>query len=138
MVNKACVMIVEADILVRHPLAEYLRECGYKVIETFNADEARQLLGGDLPSVEIDIVLADANGAGKAGFAFAAWTRENHPGVEVLLAGSIAGAAEKAGDICKEGPALTKPYDHKQVLEHIHRLVAARDRHRRGQNSPSS
>ena len=28
MVNKACVMIVEADILVRHPLAEYLRECG--------------------------------------------------------------------------------------------------------------
>ena len=77
-------------------------------------------------------MLADADG-GKAGFAFAAWTREYYPGVEVLLAGSIAGAAEKAGDICKEGPALTKPYDHKQVLEHIHRLVAARDRHRRGQ-----
>ena len=25
MINKACVMIVELDILVRHPLAEYLR-----------------------------------------------------------------------------------------------------------------
>ena len=130
MVNKACVMIVEADILVRHPLAEYLRECGYKVIETFDADEARQLLGGDLPSVEIDIVLADANDAGDGRFWAGRWDTRVLSGCRAgrLLAGSIAGAAEKAGDICKEGPALDEAHDHKQVLEHIHRLVAARDR----------
>jgi DNA-binding response OmpR family regulator len=127
------------DILVRHPLAEFLRECGYRVVEASNADEARQLLGGDLPSVDIDIVLADASGAGEVGFALAVWTRENHPGVEVILAGSVTGAAEKAGEICKEGPALTKPYDHKLVVERIHRLVAARDRRRRGgQEAPPS
>ena len=77
MINKACVMIVEEDILVRHPLAEYLRECGYKVAEAFNADEARQLLNAGLSS--IDIVLADANASGEGGFALATWMRGNYP-----------------------------------------------------------
>jgi hypothetical protein len=35
------------------------------------------------------------------------------------LAGTIATAAEKAGDICQEGPALSKPYDHRLVLGYI-------------------
>jgi DNA-binding response OmpR family regulator len=29
----ATVLIVEQDVLVRHPLAEYLRERGYRVVE---------------------------------------------------------------------------------------------------------
>ncbi len=130
MTDKACVMIVEADILARHPLAEYLRECGYKVIEAANADEARQLLGAEVAAIAVDIVLADAESPGKGAFALASFIRANHPGVEVILSGSVAGAAEKAGALCEEGPALAKPYDHKLVLERIQRLMAARDRRR--------
>jgi DNA-binding response OmpR family regulator len=129
MINKACVMIVESDILVRHPLAEYLRECGYRVIEAFNADEARQLLNAGI--VSIDIVLADANASGESGFALATWMRGNHPKIEVILAGSVAKAAEKAGDLCQDGPALSKPYNHKLVLDHIQLLLAARNRRMR-------
>ena len=131
MINKACVMIVESDILVRHPLAEYLRECGYRVIEAVNSDEAHQLLNAGLASIEIDIVLADAYASGESGFALATWMRGNHPKIEVILAGSVAKAAEKAGELCQDGPALSKPYNHKLVLDHIQRLLAARDRRMR-------
>jgi hypothetical protein len=58
--------------------------------------------------------------------------RETHPDIQLVMVGSAAGAAAKAGDLCAEGPALTKPYDHKQVHEHIKRLIAARDRNRGG------
>jgi hypothetical protein len=30
-----CILIVEQDLLVRNPLAEYLRECGYLECRTF-------------------------------------------------------------------------------------------------------
>ena len=32
--------IVEDEVLVRMPIAQYLRDCGYKVVEAVNADEA--------------------------------------------------------------------------------------------------
>ena len=38
--KRPTLLIVESDILVRHPIAEYLRECGYKVLEAGNTDEA--------------------------------------------------------------------------------------------------
>lgn len=116
------ILLVEADVLVRHALAEYLRGCGYRVAEARNADEARLLLGHD--ELPIGIVLAQ----GDSGFELAAWIRTNHPGIQVILAGSVARATEKAGDLCEDGPALTMPYEHKFVLERIRRLLAAKKR----------
>src|SRR5271165_6660591 len=46
--------MVEPDVLVRQPIAEYLRECGYKVVETGNTDEA--LLVVNARTMTIDIV----------------------------------------------------------------------------------
>jgi DNA-binding response OmpR family regulator len=118
--TQPCLLIVEADVLVRNPLAEYLRECGYRVLEASNTAEARQLLSeGPKP---IDIVFADAEGPGENGFAFAAWVRANHPDVDVVLVGTVAKAVESA---------LLKPLDHRLVLNHIRRLLAARDRNGR-------
>jgi len=129
-VSQTCILIVEADVLVRNPLAEYLRECGYQVLEALDAAEARLLLT-DGPQ-QIDIVLADANMPGQSGFALAVWVRNNHAGVRVVLAGSVAKTAEKARDLCEDSPALSKPYDHQFVLSHIRRLLAARDRNEDG------
>jgi len=128
--KQSSVLIVEADILIRNPLAEYLRECGYRVLEAFDAVEARQVL--DDSSQTIDIVMADVDAPGEGGFVFAAWIRGNYPGIEVILAGSVAKAAEKAGQLCQDGPALSKPYDHQIVLDRIRRLLAARDRSKPG------
>ena len=124
--NAPTVLVVEADILIRSPLGEYLRECGFLVLEASSADEARQLLSSG--SKPIDVVLADMDDPAENGFALARWIRANHPGVEVSLAGTVGKAVEKAGDLCQEGPALSKPYDHKFVLEHIRQLLAVRKR----------
>jgi DNA-binding response OmpR family regulator len=124
--TKSCVLIVEPDILIRNPVAEYLRECGYQVLEAADAAEARTVISDG--SMAVDIVLADIDMPGEGGFALAAWIRADHAGIEVILTGSVAKAAEKAGDLCQEGPALTKPYDHQVVLNKIRRSLAARDR----------
>jgi len=122
--SQSCILLVEGDILVRASLAEYLRECGYRVIEAIDADEARQLLALDVRP--IDVVLADVN-ASEGGFGLAGWVRENRPGTEVILTGSTRRAVERAGDLCREGSAVA-PYDHSLVLDRIRRLIAARDR----------
>lgn len=123
--DKQCILIVEAEVLIRQPLAEYLRECGYHVVEAVNDDEARQFLTeGD---IAVDVVLSDVDIPG-GGFALKSWAKENCPGTHVVLAGTVASAAEKAGDLCEEGPAVRKPYEHKFVLDRIKRLLAAKDR----------
>jgi DNA-binding NtrC family response regulator len=119
-------LIVDGEILVRHSLAEYLRECGYRVVEAANFDEARQLF-----PLAINAVLADVNAPGaENAFAFSGWIRASRPGVAIILAGNIDATAEKAADLCEQGP-LGKPYDHQLVLDRIRRALAARDRARR-------
>jgi DNA-binding NtrC family response regulator len=124
-----CILLVECDIIVRNPLAEYLRECGYRVLEAVHAAEARKVLDA---ADDISIVLADGDVPEGGGFLLQAWIRENYPHIEVILAGSVTRAVEKAGDICREGPAVSRPYHHQSVLNTIRRLLAARDRNRFG------
>ena len=122
-----CVLIVDADILVRHPLAEYLRECGYRVVQTANTDEARALFTRSRRRLVIDVVLADVNAPGaENAFALATWIRVNHARVQVILAGTVDAAAERAGDLCEDGPTLWKPYDPQLLLDRIRRALAAR------------
>jgi DNA-binding NtrC family response regulator len=130
MTSQSSVLIVEADIAVRHPLAEYLRECGYRVLEARNGEEARALLQAMASS--IDIILADAASASENSFEFASAVRRDYPGVEIVLAGNAAKAVAKAGAICEDGPALVKPYDHQLVLDRIRRAIAAREKSRGG------
>jgi FixJ family two-component response regulator len=75
----------------------------------------------------IELVLADMTTEG-SGFSLQRWTKEeNHPAA-VILAGSVEKAVNRAAGICKEGPALAKPYEHHLVLDHIRRALARRDR----------
>ena len=53
----ATVLVVEDDILVRMPIAAYLRHCGYRVIEAASSGEALTVLGQ--LDLTIDVVLAD-------------------------------------------------------------------------------
>jgi DNA-binding NtrC family response regulator len=119
------VLLIENDIVVRHPLAEYLRECGFTVIEVTNGTEARLVLTS--PRLQIDVVLVDMN-APDSGFTLYQWIRQNHPSAEVILSATVEKAVERAGALCNEGPALAKPYDHHLVLDHIRQALARRDR----------
>jgi DNA-binding response OmpR family regulator len=122
--SEQIVMLIETDLLVRTPLAQYLRDCGFRVIEAFNTAEARGILAH--AGISIDTILMDADTAEENGFVFRAWMREHHPSVTVILAGSLEKTTARAGELCEEGPALAKPYDHRLVLQAIRRSIAAR------------
>ena len=126
--NEPCLLLVDREELVRAPLAQYLRECGYRVLEAINAKEAHGILSAGAQIV--DLVLADIQTLGEDGFTFAAWVRKNKPEIKVVLAGTVAATARKADDLCEEEPPIRKPYDHQLVLDRIRRLLAERDRNR--------
>jgi len=119
------VLVVDADVLIRIPLCQYLRDCGYRVFDAASADEAVTIL--QKPNIQVDVILSDIDLSGTAnGFAFAILARLARPGVEVVLVGSPKRAVDAAAKLCDQGPTLMKPYDHQLVLAHIKRLLAAR------------
>lgn len=122
-------LIVDGDVLVRHHLAEYLRDCGFHVVEASTSKEALTFLGEE--KILIDAVLTDVNIAGDmSGFELAQWVRENCENTDVVLVGTLESAVEKAAGLCEESDNLRKPYDPQLVLERIKRLRAERDRKR--------
>jgi len=124
------VLIVDAEVAVRAPLAAYLRDCGLRVIEATDTQEARKVLAeGD---ERVDVILCDAATVGtEAGFLLARWVRAQREGVPVLLAGNVDNAASLAADICEDGPTLSKPYDPSLVADAIRQALAAKARNTR-------
>ena len=118
------VLVVEDEVLLRLVVAEYLRDCGFKVIEAAHADEAVMVL--KQPDLRIDVLFSDIEMPGSMdGFALAQWTRANRPGLEVILTGSVPRAVNAAADLCEEGP-MPKPYEPRSVHDRIRRLLASR------------
>lgn len=114
------VLVVESEVLVRHALAEYLRHCGYRVIEAATTQEAMTLLSD--AGVSVNVVFSAVEEGPVDGFGLSKWVRENRPGVQVILSGSVAKAAHAAGHLCEEGPHLSRPYEPQQVVEWIKKL----------------
>ncbi|MCV0393895.1 MAG: response regulator [Rhizobiaceae bacterium] len=117
------ILIVDGDVITRTVIAEYLRHCGFRVLEAGTGAEAMQAL--QHAEFSIDIVLSDVELPGDvSGFALSQRIRKSMPQVKILLAGAVERIADTAGDLCEEGPHLAKPYDQRLILEHIKRLRA--------------
>jgi DNA-binding NtrC family response regulator len=118
------ILVVEDDVLVRMPIAQYLRDCGYRVLEAVNADEAIAVLLHQETSVAI--VFSDIEMPGSLdGFGLAKWVREHRPGLDVILTGTLPRTVDSAKDLCEQGP-IPKPYEAQVVHNQIRRLLAAR------------
>ena len=115
----ATILVVEPDILVRMVIADYLRDCGYKVVEGVSADDVLAVLDAGR---KIDVILAEVCLAGSLdGFGLAQQIREDHPEIDVILTSGVARAADKAGDLCDDGP-LEKPYHPEEIVRRINLL----------------
>jgi CheY-like chemotaxis protein len=126
-INAASILIVDGDIVSRHAIADYLRHCGYAVVEAANTDEA--LVALQEATLSIDVILCDVAAIGtESAFGLAAWVRKNRAELEVRIAGSVEGAVQTAAALCENGPHLSRPYDPGAVVDYIKRLRAARDR----------
>jgi CheY-like chemotaxis protein len=62
------VLVVEHEVMVRLAISEYLRHCGYRVIEAISAEEAITVLSSDDITVEVIFSAAEL-GEGMNGFA---------------------------------------------------------------------
>ena len=104
-------------------VADYLRECGYIVIEAVSADDALKVFESGR---QIDFVLTEVTLRGKFdGFALAKWIRQTHENVDVILTSGVQKSAEKAGDLCDDGP-LKKPYEPQEIVRRINLLLERR------------
>jgi len=122
-VTPSRVLVLEPDILVRMIIADYLRDCGFKVFEGVPADDVLAVLES---GQRIDVIFAEVQLSGSTdGFGLAQWVREKYPYIDVILTSGIARAAEKAGDLCDEGP-LEKPYHPQEVVRRINILLERR------------
>lgn len=118
------ILIVEDEVLIRMAIAQYLRDCGFKVIEAVNADEAMAVL--QRSETRIDVVFSDIDMPGSMdGFGLSHWIKERGRAIDVILTGTVPRAVNAATELCSSGP-LPKPYEAQAVHDHIRRLLAMR------------
>lgn len=121
------ILIVDGDVLSRHAIADYLRHCGYAVVEAATTDEAMKALAE--ASLGIDVILCDVAAVGaQSAFELSHWVRANRPELEVRLASNVEAVADTAAELCESGPHLTRPYEPQAVIDYVKKLRATRDR----------
>jgi CheY-like chemotaxis protein len=117
------VLVVVDEVLVRMALSDYLRECGYNVVETSDAQEAIEVMTSD---VAVDVAFSDIVMPGSLdGFGLAQWIRRERPDIKVVLSSGVARSAKAAGELCEHGPMLAKPYEHADLERRIRALLAS-------------
>ena len=117
------ILVVEDEVLIRLVIADYLRDCGYKVHEAVSGEEAIAIL--QAPEVSIDVVFSDVEMPGSMdGFALARWVRANKPGMEIILTSGIERSADIAATLCEAGPLMKKPYSSQDVVDRLRQLAA--------------
>lgn len=121
--SRPIILVVDGEVLVRHAIADYLRDCGYAVIEAATSEEAQTVLVE--PTLPVAAMLCDASlGGAMNGFQLRQWVSSHRPEVPTILAGSIAGAAKAAAELCDQRPDVGRPYDPQLTLDYVKQLLA--------------
>ncbi len=112
------ILFVEDEALVRMDMAEFLRECGYRVHEAANANEAVEALQSKFA---VDLVFTDINlPEGMDGLELAEWIFANRPGVRVVVTTGGVPRTEIPRTI---EPLLPKPYTGRDLLDRVKRAL---------------
>jgi DNA-binding NtrC family response regulator len=121
------ILVVEDEVLIRLVIADYLRECGFKVYETGSAQEAIEILKSD--QAAIDLVFTDIRLPGEInGFALGQWVRTNRPGLPIILTSGDSKKSDAAKELCENEPFFAKPYDVQLVVAQIRAIIEAKSR----------
>jgi DNA-binding NtrC family response regulator len=129
--TRRTVLLVEADVLVRFAIGDYLRACEITVVEAVNADDAKAVL---VAGPAIDVLLSDSQLADEgSGFVLAQWVRRHRPGTEIILTGSIASKAHAAATIAARDPDCKPDGDGGKLATKLSTMLAERKRRLRQQ-----
>lgn len=119
--NRSGPALFGGDVITRTVISDYLRHCGYRVIEANSGEEAIQAL--EHADFAVDVVLSDLDLPGeKTGFDLSQWVRRHKPAVAIVHSSAVERTAKAAGELCEQGPSLAKPYAPETVVGHIRRL----------------
>ncbi len=111
------ILVVDDEVLIRMAISDFLQECGFKVLEASNADEAIVMIQSH-QSV-LDLVFSDIRMPGEMdGFGLSKWIRQNTK-IPVILTSGDAKKSDAAHELCAEEPFLAKPYDLHYVVGQI-------------------
>ena len=113
------VLLVEDDELIRSSTAEMVRDLGYPVVETSNAEDAVELLFKH----DIGVLMADIGLPGMSGDVFAAQVRSIRPTLAIIFA---TGNDRVRSDPADEGGVvlLRKPYGPAAIEAALHKVQA--------------
>lgn len=115
------VLVVEDDGMVRMPIVEYLRDCGYTVLEAGDAAEAIDAVVAD---GRVSLVFSDVRMPGALdGFGLAEWVRAHHPEIPVLLTSGYNNSRSLSADVASGVKLIEKPYSQAHVARQIHDLL---------------
>jgi len=106
------IVVADSDVLIRHAISDYLRHCGFSVIEASHAEDVLIILADD-SGQRLKAILCDADLQGEMnGFRLRASVKKIRPDLHVILSGSIEAAANAAAICAKKVlicGALTTP-----------------------------
>jgi DNA-binding response OmpR family regulator len=122
--SSPAVLLLEHDITIRYPLAEYLRECGYTVFEATAAEDAGQLLNALTSGLTAAVMnlrsLSDATA-----FNFAKRIRAEHSAAQMFIVGTADAAADRVAGLCHAvDPSRSKEQHKQHLLDHLMQLHA--------------
>lgn len=116
-------MVIEPEVLIRMMIAEFLRECGYRVMEGV---AARDLWAAIDSNIRPDIVFCEVHLAGQTdGYTLARTLRQTHPQIEVILTSETVETAARARDPWDNG-LIRKPYEAADVAARVRALLQRR------------
>lgn len=126
--RKPKLLVVEDEVLLRAALAEYLRECGFKVYEAGNGAEAIILLKSR--KILVDLILSDVDMPEVDGFALSQWVHKYRPDMPIVLLSGDRKKSDVAKNLCENEPFFAKPYDLKKVVGYVRSAITAKAKKR--------
>ena len=126
---KLTLLLADDDVIIRLALSDYLRSCGFIVLEAADGAEAKAVLQSGLA---IAALLCDVQIAGgDNGFALAQWVRRYRPAIEVLLTTTLANKTRTAASFCGRYASGRGASDAPALAGRIRAMSAARRRRAR-------
>lgn len=115
MANKATILVVDDDGMLRDLIVDALDDLGYTVLKAHDGPSALDVLRG---STKIDVVFSDVSMPnGMSGVELATQIRQLRPEIRLILASGF--AKGQIADIPQDVVFLPKPYRVRQLLEII-------------------
>lgn len=113
------ILVIEDEVILRFVAGEMLREAGFEVVLTANADEALMYLS---TGAHVSLVFSDVEMPGTMdGFALADRLAADRPDLAVILTSGRRWSSNQLGGIT----FIQKPYDLPELLDQISTLLPA-------------